>query len=35
VIRESHNQCLPMIHLDKNHKLSHEFKALYDELLAA
>ena len=35
VIRESHNQCLPMIHLDKNHKLSHEFSALYDELLVA
>lgn len=35
VIRESHNQCLPMIHLDKNHKLSNEFSALYDELLAA
>ncbi len=35
VIRESHQQCLPMIHLDKNHKLSNEFSALYDELLAA
>jgi chromosome partitioning protein len=35
VIRESHNQCLPMIHLDKNHKLSNEFTALYNELLAA
>jgi chromosome partitioning protein len=35
VIRESHNQCLPMIHLDKNHKLSGEFTALYKELLAA
>ena len=35
VIRESHSQCLPMIHLDKQHKLSLEFSALYDELLAA
>jgi chromosome partitioning protein len=35
VIRESHNQCLPMIHLDKNHKLSGEFTALYKELLTA
>jgi chromosome partitioning protein len=35
VIRESHSRCLPMIHLDKNHKLSNEFSALYGELLAA
>jgi chromosome partitioning protein len=35
IIRESHNQCLPMIHLDKNHKLSGEFTALYNELLVA
>jgi len=32
-IRESHNQSKPMIHLDRNHKLSNEFSALYDELL--
>jgi chromosome partitioning protein len=35
IIRESHNQSRPMIHLDKNHKLSNEFSALYDELLVA
>jgi len=35
VIRESHNRCLPMIHFDRSHKLSNEFSALYDELLAA
>ena len=35
IIRESHSQCLPMIYLDKNHKLSHEFLALYDELQTA
>ncbi|NMM36288.1 MAG: ParA family protein [Glaciimonas sp.] len=31
-IRESHEQCLPMIHLDARHKLSLEFLALYQEL---
>jgi chromosome partitioning protein len=31
-IRESHSQARPMIHLDRNHKLSTEFTALYDEL---
>ncbi len=31
-IRESHDKSLPMIHLDPRHKLSHEFKALYQEL---
>jgi chromosome partitioning protein len=35
VIRESHGRCLPMIHLDKNPKLSNEFSALYGELTAA
>ncbi len=31
-IRESHDLCLPMIHLDARHKLSQEFLALYHEL---
>ncbi|QRX82021.1 ParA family protein [Glaciimonas sp. PAMC28666] len=35
IIRESHSQRLPMIHLDKNHKLSSEFLALYSELQRA
>ena len=34
-VRESHERCLPMIHLDARHKLSLEFQALYDELEAA
>ncbi|MBB3120402.1 ParA family protein [Pseudoduganella violacea] len=34
-IRESHERNLPMIHLDRNHKLSQEFLALYGELQAA
>lgn len=34
-IRESHEQCLPMIHLEAGHKLSLEFKDLYAELQAA
>ncbi|MEC5217278.1 chromosome partitioning protein [Actimicrobium sp. GrIS 1.19] len=34
VIRESHGRCLPMIHLDKTHKLSGEFATLYQELQA-
>ncbi|MGS0742901.1 ParA family protein [Glaciimonas sp. GG7] len=34
-IRESHEQGLPMIHLDPRHKLSHEFMALYQELQLA
>jgi len=34
-IRESHERNLPMIHLDRSHKLSQEFLALYDELQAA
>ena len=33
-IRESHEQNLPMIHLDARHKLSLEFQALYQELQA-
>ena len=32
-IRESHEQCLPMIFLDPNHKLTQEFVALHDALL--
>ncbi len=35
IIRESHSQCMPMIHLNKNHKLSNEFLALYNELQGA
>lgn len=31
-IRESHERNLPMIHLDRNHKLSQEYLALYSEL---
>lgn len=31
-IRESHERNLPMIHLDRNHKLSQEYLALYKEL---
>jgi len=34
-IRESHERNLPMIHLDRGHKLSQEFLALYGELQAA
>lgn len=34
-IRESHERNLPMIHLDRSHKLSQEFLALYGELQAA
>lgn len=33
-IKESHQQSLPMIHLDSRHKLTQEFAALYDELAA-
>lgn len=32
-IRESHEQCLPMIFLDPGHKLTQEFIALHDALL--
>ncbi len=31
-IKESHQQSLPMIHLDARHKLAQEFSALYAEL---
>ena len=31
-IRESHERNLPMIHLDRNHKLSQEYLALYGDL---
>lgn len=31
-IRESHESNLPMIHLDRNHKLSQEYLALYGDL---
>lgn len=31
-IRESHQRALPMVHLDKRHKLTDEFRALYRAL---
>ena len=31
-IRESHQRALPMVHLDKRHKLTAEFRALYASL---
>jgi len=31
-MRESHEQCLPLVHLAPRHKLTAEFEALYDEL---
>jgi chromosome partitioning protein len=34
-IKESHQQARPMIHLDRGHKLTLEFTALYEELEAA
>lgn len=34
-IRESHEQCLPMVHLEAGHKLTQEFIGLYEELQAA
>ena len=34
-IKESHQQAKPMIHLDKSHKLTQEFSALFDELEVA
>lgn len=34
-IKESHQQAKPMIHLDRGHKLSLEFGALFDEIEAA
>ncbi|NVM75829.1 chromosome partitioning protein [Duganella sp. SG902] len=33
-IRESHERNLPMVHLDRGHKLSQEYLALYGELRA-
>lgn len=34
-IKESHQRALPMIHLDRNHKLTNEYLGLFDELEAA
>jgi chromosome partitioning protein len=34
-IKESHQQAKPMIHLDRGHKVTLEFGALFDELEAA
>lgn len=34
-IKESHQQALPMIHLDRNHKLTNEYLSLFDQLEAA
>jgi chromosome partitioning protein len=34
-IKESHQQAKPMIHLDRGHKVTQEFSALFDELEAA
>jgi chromosome partitioning protein len=34
-IKESHQQAKPMIHLDRSHKVTLEFGALFDELEAA
>ncbi len=34
-IKESHQQAKPMIHLDRGHKVTQEFGALFDELEAA
>lgn len=31
-IRESHQRALPMVHLDRRHKLTEEFRALYTNL---
>lgn len=31
-MRESHSACLPLIHLDPNHKLTRQFQALFDLL---
>lgn len=31
-IKESHQQAMPMIHLDRNHKLTREYQALYAEI---
>ena len=34
-IKESHQQAKPMIHLDKNHKLTDEFTRLFEGLESA
>ena len=34
-VKESHQQAKPMIHLDRSHKVTLEFAALFDELEAA
>lgn len=34
-IKESHQQAMPMIYLERGHKVAAEFAALYDELAAA
>ena len=34
-IKESHQRALPMIHLDRQHKLTNEYVALFDALEAA
>jgi len=31
-MRESHDQCCPLIHMAPGHKLTGQFTALYDEL---
>jgi chromosome partitioning protein len=33
-MRESHEQCVPLIHLAPRHKLTEEFVALFEELEA-
>ena len=34
-MRESHQACLPLVHLDPRHKLTQQFIALHDHLEAA
>ncbi len=34
VMRESHEACKPLVHLNRSHKLSHDFVALHSELEA-
>ena len=31
-VKESHERHLPLIHLDKNHRVTQEYLALYDSL---
>jgi chromosome partitioning protein len=33
-VRESHEQAMPMVHLDPRHKLTQEYVALHDTLRA-